>query len=176
MGGGLQPVGHPLAPRTPVGQAGPWSRQRRRTISYLDNSTCPGSVSAREWTAWSFPVRVKAPGRLMAVKGAGQKETARGQEGGDGCPHCFIPILLLTPEPGPGARQAQGPQQQGTGPRKGRHPIPASCPPLSCEMPAAQGGYARLAGWLKSWGSSGKGRPGRRGSHGMQLASLTGMS
>lgn len=85
-GWGLQPAGHPPAPGTPLGQAGLHSMSGRRTISYLDNSTRPGSVSAGEWAARSFPLRVKAPGRLMAVKGAGWRETARGQEGGGWTP------------------------------------------------------------------------------------------
>jgi len=88
-GWGLQPAGHPPAPGTPVGWGGPRSRWGRRTISYLDNSTCPGSVSAGEWAARSFHLRVKAPGRLMAVKGAGRRETARGQQGGG-----WMPLLL----------------------------------------------------------------------------------
>lgn len=76
----------PTSSWDPVGQAGLQSRQGRRTISYLDNSTRPGPVSAGEWAARSFPLRVKAPGRLMAVKGAGWRETAGGQEGGKWTP------------------------------------------------------------------------------------------
>lgn len=34
--------------------------------------------------ARSFPLRVKAPGRLVAVKGAGRRERAGGQQGGGG--------------------------------------------------------------------------------------------
>lgn len=62
---------YPLAPETPSYQAGPWYKQGGRATSYLDNSVHPGSVSTGEWATQSFPLRVKAPGRLMAVKGAG---------------------------------------------------------------------------------------------------------